>query len=135
MQNVQTTAIPLHDIKPLLEIQDYSLYYFIAIVTVGSIILLGILYLVYRWYKMKKRFNVRAEHYKRMRNVDFRDAKKAAYELTKYGATFQNDSERHYRAYENMLEKLEKYKYKKSVENFDEDTKHYIELFEGMIDV
>ncbi len=133
MQN--TTQIPLHDIKPLIEIHDYSLYYFIAIVVIVSAIVLGGAYLLYRWYKNKKRFNIRAEHFKLLKNVDYSDAKKAAYELTKYGATFKDDSQRHHKAYENMLEKLEKYKYKKSVENFDNDTIHYIELFEGLIDV
>jgi hypothetical protein len=34
-----------------------------------------------------------------------------------------------------MVEKLEKYKYKKSVDNFDSETLRVIELYRGMIDV
>jgi hypothetical protein len=135
MQNLQQNEIPIHDIKPLVEIHEYSLYYLIGVSALVSIVLLGAAYLVYKWYKNKKRFNIRAEHYKLLNSVDFKDAKKAAYELTHYGATFKDDSERHHKAYENMLEKLEKYKYKKEVPPFDEDTIHYIDLFKGMIDV
>ncbi len=135
MQNVQHTEIPLHDIKPLLEIQEYSLYYFIAMTVVVMVLIFGILYLAYRWYKNKNKFNIRKEHYKLLKKVNYKNPKKAAYEITHYGATFKDDSERHQKAYENMLEKLEKYKYKKDVEDFDRETIHYIELFEGLIDV
>ncbi len=135
MQNMQHTTIHLHDIKPLLEIPDYSFYYFLAIIVMVTILLFGILYLAYRWIKNRKKFNIRAEHYRLLKNVNYKNAKKAAYEITHYGETFKNDSPRHTRAYENMLEHLEQYKYKKDVEDFDSDTIHYIELFEGMIDV
>ncbi|WP_297440778.1 hypothetical protein [Sulfurimonas sp.] len=135
MQNLQQNEIPIHDIKPLVEIYEYSLYYLIGVTTLVSIVVLGAAYLAYKWYQNKKRFNKRAEDYKALRNVDFSDAKKAAYEITLYGATFKDDSERHKKAYENMLEKLEQYKYKKEVPKLDDETMHYIELFEGLIDV
>ena len=135
MQNMPKTEIPLHDIKPLLEIQDYSFDYFLAILFVVTMITLGGIYLVYKWYNNRKKFNIREEHYRLLRDVDYKNPKKAAYAITHYGATFKDDSQRHQRAYENMLEYLEKYKYKKDVENFDADTIHYIELFEGVIDV
>lgn len=127
--------IPIHDIKPLLEIHEYSLYYFISIVVGATLILLGVIYLIYRWYKNKNRFNIRAEHYKLLNNIDYTNPKKAAYDITLYGETFKDDSERHQRGYENMLERLQKYKYKKEVDSFDDDTYHYIELFQGLIDV
>jgi len=135
MQNIQQAAIPIHDIKPLIEIQEYSLYYFIVITVVVILLILGVSYLAFRWYKNRQKFNIRAEHYKLLKNVDFSDSKNAAYDITYYGATFKDDSQRHKRAYEDMLEKLEQYKYKKEVELFDSDTIHYIELFEGLIDV
>jgi hypothetical protein len=135
MQNLKQNAIPIHDIKPLVEIHEYSMYYLIGVIAVGSILLLGAVYLVYKWYENRKRFNIRAEHHKLLNNVDYAHSKQAAYDITYYGATFKDDSPQHKKAYENMLEKLEKYKYKKDVESFDDDTKHYIELFEGLIDV
>lgn len=133
--NVTGNEIQIHDIKPLLEIHEYSLYYFIAILVVATLLLSGALYLLYKWYRNKNRYNIRAEHYKLLNNVEYSNPKKAAYEITLYGATFKDDSERHQKAYENMLERLEKYKYKKEVDFFDDDTYHFIELFQGLIDV
>ena len=127
--------IPLHDIKPLVEIQEYSFYYLMALIAVGVVLFLGAGYLLFKFFKERKKFNLRKEYYKKFKAVNFKDAKKAAYELTKYGAVFKDDDERHLKAYENMLERLEKYKYKKDVEPFDGDTKHFIELYEAMIDV
>ncbi|WP_457744180.1 hypothetical protein [Sulfurimonas sp.] len=135
MQNIKQAAIPLHDIKPLLEIHEYSLYYFIAIIVIITLIAIGLSYLGFRWYKNRHKFNIRAEHYRLLKKVDFSQPKKAAYDVTFYATTFKDDSQQHVRAYENMLEKLEKYKYKKEVDAFDADTIHYIELFEGLIDV
>ncbi|HIP55338.1 MAG TPA: hypothetical protein EYH11_07685, partial [Sulfurimonas autotrophica] len=135
MQNLQPNEIPLHDIKPLVEIHEYSLYYFIAVSFVVTLIVVGFLYLLYRWMKNRKKYNKRAEHYKLLHAIDYSNAKKAAYDITFYGATFKDDSHRHQKAYEHMLEKLEKYKYKKSVEDFDADTLHAIELYKEMIDV
>jgi len=135
MQNIQINEIPLHDIKPLLEIEEYSFYYFLGIVTVVTLIALGAAYLLYRHFREKNRFNLRKEHYKILNNIDLRETKKAAYELTEYGATFADESERHTKTYEEMLEHLQKYKYKKSVDDFDSETLRVIELYRGMIDV
>jgi hypothetical protein len=128
-------SIPIHDIKPLVEIQEYSFYYFIALVVIASIILGDILYLLYRYLKHKNRFNLRKEHYRLFKNVDRSHPKQAAYALTKYGLTFRDDDARHAKAYDAMVEKLQKYKYKKDVEMFDKQTQHYIELYEAMLDV
>jgi hypothetical protein len=135
MQQNMQNEIPLHDIKPLLEIQDYSFYYFIAVVTVATLILLGALYLLYKHFHNKKRFNIRKEHYKKLQDINLQETKKAAYELTEYGAIFAGDSERHKKSYNDMLERLQKYKYKKSVDDFDSETLRIIELYRGMIDV
>ncbi len=135
MQNLNQNSIPLHDIKPLIEIHEYSLYYFIGVCILVALILAGFIYLLYKWYKNKKIFNKRAHDFKMLHAIKYVNSKKAAYDLTLYGATFADDSQRHQKAYENMLEKLEQYKYKKDVENFDADTIHTIELFKEMIDV
>jgi len=132
---MQSYDIPLHDIKPLVEIEEYSIYYLSAVVIVASIIFLALLYLVYRWMKHRNRFNIRKEHFKLLSGIDLKDAKKAAYDLTYYGATFKDDSPRHQKTYEDMVERLEAYKYKKSVDDFDTETLRIIELYRGMIDV
>jgi len=135
MQNIKQNSIPLHDIKPLIQIHEYSMYYFMGVCILAALISFGAFYLLYRWYKNNKRFNKRAHDFKILHGIKYEEPKKAAYDLTSYGATFKEDNERHQKAYENMLEKLEKYKYKKDVKNFDADTIHMIDLFKEMIDV
>ena len=135
MQSRTINEIPLHDIKPLLEIQDYSFYYFLAVLTLVSIIVLGGLYLLYRYFQSKKRFNIRKEHNKKLQGIHLKETKKAAYELTEYGSTFKDDSPRHAKTYNDMVDKLQKYKYKKNVDDFDRETLRVIELYRGMIDV
>ncbi len=130
-----TYDIPLHDIKPLIEIEEYSLYYFVVIVAVISVIVLALAYLLYKYFKEKKRYNKRKEHLELLGDLDFNDTKQTAYALTFYGATFQNDTPRHLKHFELMVEKLEKYKYKKSVDAFDEDTLQQINIYKEMLDV
>ena len=127
--------IPIHDIKPLLEIQEYSLYYLIALGTLALVLLIGLLFLFLKWLKVRNRFNLRKEHLKLLNSIDFSQSKKAAYEITLYGYTFQNDSPRHQRAYHDLLEKLEQFKYKKEVDPLDSETIHYVDLYRGLIDV
>ncbi len=132
---MQPQEIPLHDIKPLLEVQDYSFYYFLVLMGVVTIVILGSIYLLYKHFREKRKFNLRKEHFKLLQDIDLNETKSAAYRLTEYGATFANDSERHQKTYHDMVEKLEKYKYKKSVDDFDSETLRVIELYRGMIDV
>jgi len=127
--------IPLHDIKPLIEIQEYSFYYFLAIVVVGVILFLALAYLVFHYVQNRNKFNIRKEHLRFLQNIEFENAKKDAYEITLYGATFMHDSERHLKAYDLLVEHLESYKYKKNVDSFDEETKREFDNYLGMIDV
>ena len=67
--------------------------------------------------------------------ADLKDTKNAAYNVTLYGLTFKDDSPRHAEMYQNLSQRLEAYKYKKSVENFDDEVLAYIDVYKGMIDV
>jgi hypothetical protein len=107
----------------------------LALLFVVSVIIVGIIYLLYKHFRTKKRFNIRKEHNKILQKINLKETKKAAYELTEYGATFKDDSPRHLKTYNDMVEKLERYKYKKSVDDFDRETLRVIELYRGMIDV
>ena len=55
--------------------------------------------------------------------------------ITKYGATFRYDSPRHGEMYENIVQRLEVFKYKKEVDPIDEETLGYIKLYQEMCDV
>ena len=128
-------ALKLHDIKPLVEVEEFSMYYLMGVSLVGFILIFGILYLLFRWYKNKHRYNIRVEHKKNIDSLNLNDTKSTAYALTLYGATYKDDSKRHGEMYKNLTSRLQTYKYKKDVEAFDDETLGYIELYKGMIDV
>lgn len=132
---MQNYDVPLHDIKTIVEVQEYSLYYLIGTISLVLILACGIFYLVYNWLKNKNKYNKRKEHLKLLKAVDLKDAKKSAYLITLYGATFKDDGERHTQMFHNLQERLEAYKYKKEVDEIDEETRGYIELFREMCDV
>jgi hypothetical protein len=131
----QNIDIPLHDIKPLLEIEEYSLYYFLGVSLLLLLLACGTLYLIYKYIKNKNKFNLKKEHLRLLNSIDLSDAKRAAYDITLYGSSFKDDSQRHLEMYENLLSRLQKYKYKKEVEPIDEETIGYFELYRGMCDV
>jgi len=131
----QNYDISLHDIKPLLPIDDYSLYYFLGASFVVIAIILSIFYLIYRFFKNRNKYNIRKDYMQKIADLDLTDTKKSAYALTFYGAIFKDDSSRHTEMYKNITQRLEPYKYKKDVDKFDKEILGYIELYRGMLDV
>ncbi|MDD3855246.1 MAG: hypothetical protein WC279_09985 [Sulfurimonas sp.] len=131
----QSYDIPLHDIKPIVEIEEYSLYYFLGFASFALVLVAGVAYLLYMWLKKRNRYNRRKEHFKLLNSLDLNNTKESAYAITLYGATFKEDSPRHKEMYDNLLGRLEAYKYKKEVSSFDSEVIGYIELYKGMMDV
>ena len=136
--NTQENKIPdikIHDIKPIVDIQEYSFYYFLGISFVALLFVGAIAFLIYKYIKQKKAYNVKKEHFKIINELDFTNTKESAYAITLYGATFKDDSDRHKEMYKNIVDRLEVYKYKKDVEVFDKEILGYIDLYKGMLDV
>jgi len=131
----QTVDIPLHDIKPLVEVPDQSLYVFLALVATGLAVLGALLYLLWRHIKNKNAYNVRKAYFAELEAVSFDNAKEAAYAITKYGLLFADDSPSTREVYENLVSKLSAYKYRKTVPKIDEETKGYYQIYIEMIDV
>ncbi len=132
---MQPDEIKIRDIKPLLEVPDHSLYLFIGVVLLALVVLGGFIYLASKWIKTRNRLNLRKNMYQKLLHVELSDAKKAAYEITKYGAFFKDDSPRNSEMYLNLIARLERYKYKKEVGPFEYEERSYFELYKGMIDV
>ena len=116
-----------HDIKPLVEIPDYSFYLYLLFILVATTLAAVLVYLLIRLLSRKKE-NSRAQILRRLRGLDMSDAKKVAYEITKYGRYIVTDESRA-RIYEDLVRKLTRYKYKKKVPPLDEDIKKEIRLF------
>ncbi len=131
----QSLDIPLHDIKPLVEVSDNSFVLFIGLIVVVLLFLAGVGYLLYLFLKRRKRENRRKDAYKALKNIRFSDPKRAAYDITKYGYVFADDTPRNKEVYENLLTRLAPYKYKKEVDAIDAETKSYFKIYLGMIDV
>ncbi len=127
--------IPLHDIKDIVEVQEYSFYYFLGTLIFALVVFGALAYLLYKYIQKRNAYNQRKEHYKLLQGIDLQETKKAAYAITDYGYIFKDDGERQAGMYANIVARLEQYKYKKSVDAFDDETLGYIELYKGMIDV
>jgi len=134
-KQIQSYDIPLHDIKPIVDVQEYSLYYFLGTVFLALVAFGLVSYLIYIYIKKRNAFNIRKEHLKLINELDLSNTKQSAYALTTYGMTFKDDSDRHKEMFKNITERLEAYKYKKKVDSFDDETLGFIELYKEMIDV
>jgi len=131
----QTSNIQLHDIKTIVDVEEYSRYYLLG----GAILVLfkfiGIIYLLIKWYKNRNKYNQRKDYLKALKSLDLNDTKKTAYAITFYGFLFKDDSPRHAEMFKNITQRLEPYKYKKVVDKLDKETLGYIELYKEMLDV
>jgi len=127
--------IPLHDIKPLMDVPDSSGSFLLLLMFVALIIFMGLAYLLYQRIRSIKRLDRRKYHYKILQKIDFSDPKRAAYMITEHGRFFADDSERLYEAYQNLIERLERYKYRKEVSPIDDESRSYYKIYLEMIDV
>ncbi len=125
--------IPLNDIAPLVEIPDYSLYYFIAVVLIAVALSLALILALLKQIR-KRRVNLRKERFSALSSIDFSDPKRAAYTISELGRVFAFDNERTEKAYHNLFERLAPYKYAPKVEMIDEETIGYYRLYLEIID-
>lgn len=127
------TELKIHDIKPLVEISDYSLFLFILLCTLGALVVIAFIYLIYKLIKNRGK-NQRKVTFNKLKEVDLKNSKKAAYEITKYAREL-SISEREKNLCEELIRELEKYKYKKEVKEFDKESLVKYEMFCEGVDV
>ena len=132
---MQSFDIPLHDIKPLIEVEEYSQYYLLGLIALSLLLFAAITYLLYKWYKKSKVVSTRVKHKKLLDSINIDDTKNASYAISSYGVTFKYDSLDHEEVYKNLSQRLQEYKYKKRVEKFDKETLLIIDEYKGMISV
>lgn len=109
----------LKDIKPLVAIPDYSLY--ILLLGVGFLLLIAILVVIkiYKRFKHAKKSKKYIANEK-LKNIDFSNAKQAAYTITKY-APHLISTKFHQELFEELSNSLSKYKYKKDVPSLSQE--------------
>lgn len=112
--------IPVHDVAPLLEIQEYSLVWFAVLIICVFIVSYSVL-MKMRLRGKPKEPNERQKSYERLMHVDLSDSKKAAYAISNEASFFAQDNESMQSDYRILLEHLEQYKYAPNVEPIDKE--------------
>lgn len=132
---MKSDDIPLHDIKPLMEVADYTLVWLSALTLIAAVVFLLSGYLLWKRWRKAHRTDERQRCYEALKSVDLDDTKQAAYAISRYGQCFEGDSPRIKEAYESLCARLSRYKYRPAVPPLDEETRSYYAIFVGMIDV
>lgn len=125
--------LEIHDIKGLTQIPDISFYLFLGLCALGITLLLILIFLLYKYFNNRKK-NKRKEYYKILKELDLSDSKKAAYTISKY-ARLLVSSHREKKICSELIEELEAFKYKKDVEEINDEVKIIFGRFMDIIDV
>jgi len=125
--------LTLRDIRTLEPIEDISLYLFIIAIVFVSLIIGTLLYKLFSTIRERKKENLRKKVLQRLKDIEFDNPKEAAYKITKY-ARFLATDERSKRMLEQLLPKLEKYKFIKDAPEFDDESINYYNLFLKSVD-
>jgi hypothetical protein len=123
----------LRDIKPLLEIPDSSFYIYWGLIGFGVLLLLGILFFAGKKLWENRKINLAKGYLERLKAIDWKDAKHSAYEATHYARLLATD-DRKKELFSQLEPMLEKYKYKKEVDEVDVETKNKFNLFVQVAD-
>ena len=123
----------LRDIKPFIELSDYSLLLFIATLAIGLIIA----YFSYKkaLYIAKKNCKIDCQKYylNRLKSVDWSLPKVAAYEATYYGRLLAQDKRRK-ELFLQMKTRLDTLKYSKEGAKIDAEIMRYYNLYKQVCD-
>jgi flagellar biosynthesis/type III secretory pathway M-ring protein FliF/YscJ len=107
-------GLNLKDIKPIVDVNDSSLYWLIALILVVVAILLVVFFI---WYKARRkalrRYKKSIEYHAKeaLKNIDFSNTIEAVYSFSKNEQILANSEQKD--RLNMRLEKLERYKYKK----------------------
>ena len=131
--NEQNVTAQLKDIKPLLEIPDNSYYIYWGLIVAGSLLLLGILFFIAKRLWENRKINLAKGYLEKLKAIDWKDAKHAAYEATHYARLLATDDRRK-ELFSQLELMLEKYKYKKEVDEVDQETRNKFNLYVQVAD-
>ena len=123
----------LKDIKPLLEIPDNSFYIYWAVIILATVIGLTTLYFVAKKIWENRKINLAKGYLTKLKAIDWENSKQSAYDATHYARLLATD-ERRLELFSQLEPLLEKYKYKKEVEEGDQDTLNRFNLYVQVAD-
>jgi len=131
--NEQNITAQLRDIKPLLEIPDNSYYIYWGLIIFTFLLLIGVLFFVFKKLWNNRKINLAKDYLEILKNIDWKDTKRSAYEATHYARLLATD-ERSKEIFSQLEEMLEQYKYKKVVGALDADTQKQFNLYVQVTD-
>lgn len=123
----------LRDIKPLLEIPDHSYVVFLGLALFMGIVILSLFFILFRKFWLKRKVNMKKVYFERLKNIDWKYSKQAAYEATVFGR-YLADEPRTEEIYKQLVVMLEPYKYRQIVPSVDEETLKQYNLLVHVID-
>ena len=126
-QELNITA-QLKDIKPLLEIPDSSFYIYWALIIFATLLGLAVVFFVAKKVWENRKVNLAKGYVETLKTIDWKDAKHAAYEATHYARLLATD-ERRKELFSQLEPLLDQYKYKKEVDQVDQDTLNRFNLY------
>jgi len=135
MEMNQTANIneQLRDIKPLLEIPDNSYYIYWGLIDLAVFLAVAILLFVAKKLWDNRKVKLAKGYLLSIKKIDWKDTKKSAYEATHYARLLATD-ERRKELFSQLEPMLEQYKYKKEVEEVDQDTQNKFNLYVQVAD-
>jgi len=131
--NEHNLTAQLKDIKPLLEIPDNSFYLYWGVIILAVLIVLVLVYVVVRKLWRQRKINLAKGYLEKLKAIDWHDTKKSAYDATHYARLLATD-ERRKELFSQLEPLLEKYKYKKKVDEIDQDTLNRFNLYVQVAD-
>ena len=131
--NEQNITSQLRDIKPLLEIPDSSYYIYWGLIGFVSLLAVSILFFVVKKLWDNRKINLEKGYLEAIKKIDWHDTKKSAYDATYYARLLATDDRRK-ELFSQLEPMLEKYKYKKEVDEIDTETRNRFNLYVQVAD-
>jgi hypothetical protein len=131
--NEDNISAQLRDIKPLLEIPDSSYYVYWGLIVFATAFGLAILFFVLKKWWGNRQTNLAKGYLSALKQIDWKDSKKSAYEATHYARLLATD-ERTKEIFSQLEPMLEQYKYKKIVDEIDPETRNKFNLYVQVAD-
>ncbi|HEY9191082.1 MAG TPA: hypothetical protein VIM88_09485 [Sulfurovum sp.] len=133
MNQTATINEQLRDIKPLMEIPDSSYYIYWGLIIFTVLLVSGILFFVLKKVWENRKVNLAKGYLTALKNIDWKDTKRSAYEATHYARLLATD-ERRKELFSQLEPLLEQYKYKKEVDEVDQETRNRFNLYVQVAD-
>ncbi len=125
----------LKDIKPLVEVPDYSLWILLLLVLLGVLIMIGL----YKWLnkpKRRRRHRLTRKEIAEdaLKNINLLESKQAVYDFSAYAPVLANEAQKE--RVDALIESLSAYKYKKEVPPLSEADRQAIQkIIEELVHV